>query len=76
MIGRDLLSPNVVDRFVRLERQGCEGITVLSRGGGSPRFVAWLHLPSGKKLYHQAERADAAARSLADEAEAALDDGT
>jgi len=75
VIGRNLLSPDVVDRFVRLERRGCEGITVLSTGGGAPRFVAWLHLPNGKKLYHDAERADAAARSLADEAEAALADG-
>jgi hypothetical protein len=74
VIGRSLLSPELVDRLIRLERRGCEGITVLSKGG-TPRFVAWLVLPNGNKLYHDAERADAAARSLADEAEAALDDG-
>jgi hypothetical protein len=75
VIGRDLLSPEIVDRFVRLERRGCEGITVLSRDP-APRFAAWLFLPNGKKLYHRAEKADAAASSLADEAEAALDDAT
>jgi hypothetical protein len=74
VIGRDLLSPEVADRLSRFERRGCEGITVLSKGG-TPRFAAWLVLPNDKKLYHHAERADAAARSLADEAEAALADG-